>query len=84
MGVLKNVNGVLAVDRKQEHDIADGGDVYVVHSRLDSDVREQIARAIVNSNLGLHEMRPYTLSLEDIVNLSSLALKVTGTSKNRT
>jgi ABC-2 type transport system ATP-binding protein len=66
MAALKAVNGVLAVDKKPDMDIADGGVTYVVHAELDSDVREAIARAIVNAGLGLHEMRPYTLSLEDI------------------
>jgi len=63
---LKVVPGVLAVDKKADMDLAGGGNVYVVHSNIDSDVREEIARAIVKAGLGLHEMRPYTLSLEDI------------------
>jgi len=63
---LKKVNGVLAVDQKMDVDIADGGTAYVVHSRVDADVREAVARAIVQGGFGLHEMRAYTLSLEDI------------------
>lgn len=66
MSMLKRVPGILAVDKKQELDLADGGNVYVVHSAVDSDVREDIAKAIVKGNFGLHEMRPYSLSLEDI------------------
>ncbi|MCX6646138.1 MAG: ATP-binding cassette domain-containing protein [bacterium] len=64
--ILKEVPGVLAVDKKHEMDLAGGGNVYVVHSNIDSDVREEIARAIVRGGFGLHEMRPYSLSLEDI------------------
>jgi ABC-2 type transport system ATP-binding protein len=63
---LKHVPGVLAVDKKHETDLADGGTVYVVHSRLDAEIREDIARSIVNGGYGLHEMKPYSLSLEDI------------------
>jgi len=66
METLKHVPGVLAVDRKHEVDLTGGGVVYVVHSRIDADVREEIARAIVKNGFGLHEMRPYSLSLEDI------------------
>jgi ABC-2 type transport system ATP-binding protein len=63
---LKEVPGVLAVDKKHDMDLAGGGNVYVVHSNVDSDVREEIARAIVRGGFGLHEMRSYSLSLEDI------------------
>jgi ABC-2 type transport system ATP-binding protein len=63
---IKRVHGVLAVDKKAEMDLAGGGHVYVVHSKIDFDVREDIARAIVADGHGLHEMRPYSLSLEDI------------------
>jgi ABC-2 type transport system ATP-binding protein len=63
---LKDVEGVLAVEQKHEMDLADGGRVYVVHSRIEGDIREEIARSIVNSGFGLHEMLPYHLSLEDI------------------
>ncbi len=63
---LKKVPGVLAVDKKTEMSLVGGGHVYVVHSRIDHDVREEIARAIVREGLGLHEMHPYSLSLEDI------------------
>lgn len=63
---LKKIRGVLAVDQKADVDLPDGGNVFVVHSNIDSDVREEIARAIVKGGFGLHEMRPYSLSLEDI------------------
>jgi len=63
---LKHVQGVLAVDRRKEVELADGGAAYVVHSRVDADVREDVAKAIILNGFGLHEMRPYTLSLEDI------------------
>ncbi len=63
---LKKVKGVLAVDKKAEIELADGGNVYVVHSNINADVREDIAKAIVEGGFGLHEMRPYSLSLEDI------------------
>ncbi|HDS30675.1 MAG TPA: ATP-binding cassette domain-containing protein [Firmicutes bacterium] len=63
---IKKTTGVLAVDKKPEMDLAGGGHVYIVHSRIDYDVREEIARVIVMDGHGLHEMRPYSLSLEDI------------------
>jgi ABC-2 type transport system ATP-binding protein len=63
---LKHVPGVLAVDKKHEMDLAGGGAMFVVHSKIDADVREDIARSIVNGGFGLHEMKPYSLSLEDI------------------
>ncbi len=66
VNALKQVEGVLAVDKKQDADLVGAGHVYVVHSRLDFDVREEIARAVVNGGFGLHEMHPYSLSLEDI------------------
>ena len=66
MECLKHIKGVLAVDRKHDASLSDGGDVYLVHSRIDADVREEISRTIVMGGFGLHEMRPYTLSLEDI------------------
>ncbi len=66
MMALKQVPGVLAVEQRQEMDLAGGGHEYVVHSNLDSDVREGVAGAIVQGGFGLHEMRPYSLSLEDI------------------
>jgi len=66
INALKKVPGVLAVDKKAGMELADGGNVYVVHSNIDAEVREDIARAIVHGGHGLHEMRPYTLSLEDI------------------
>jgi len=66
MMALKQVPGVLAVEQKSDMDLADGGKVYIVHSNINSDVREDIAKALVVSGFGLHEMRPYSLSLEDI------------------
>jgi len=66
MECLKRIPGVLAVDRKHEVDLVDGGVSYVVHSQINADIREEIARAIVRDGFGLHEMRPYSLSLEDI------------------
>jgi len=63
---LKKVSGVLVVDQKMDKDIADGGNVFVVHSNIGSDIREDIAKAVVQGGFGLHEMSPYNLSLEDI------------------
>ncbi len=63
---IKKVPGVLVVDKKQEMDLIGGGHVYVIHSKIDYNVREEIARSIVKDGHGLHEMRPYSLSLEDI------------------
>jgi len=41
-------------------------DALVVESKLDADVREQLARTTVERNWGLVELRPLELSLEDV------------------
>jgi len=63
---IKMIPGVLVVDEKLDRDLADGGTVFIVHSNIDGEIREEIARVVVEGGFGLHEMRPYKLSLEDI------------------
>ncbi len=58
---LREIPGVLRV-RREEGD----GALLVVESGGDRDVREEIARRAVAGGWGLLEMRPLTLSLEDI------------------
>lgn len=61
---LKTVQGVLVVESKpsEEEDIHD----YIVHAQLDRDIRELLARCVVDSGYGLMELKAYALSLEDI------------------
>ncbi|MCZ6697255.1 MAG: ATP-binding cassette domain-containing protein [Acidobacteria bacterium] len=58
---LRAIPGVLNVVQEE------GGEgAFVVESAGDRDVREEIARRSVEGGWGLHEMRPLTLSLEEI------------------
>jgi ABC-2 type transport system ATP-binding protein len=57
--VLSGIPGVTAVRREAD-------DALVVESKLDADVREQLARTAVERNWGLVELRPLELSLEDV------------------
>ncbi|HXH28794.1 MAG TPA: ABC transporter ATP-binding protein, partial [Candidatus Polarisedimenticolia bacterium] len=54
------IPGVIGVER----DGAEGG--YVVEMEGERDVREAIAARIVGQGWGLMEMRPLTLSLEEV------------------
>ncbi len=60
-GTIRAIPGVLAVIREGGQDGA-----FVVETEGTRDVREQIAQAAVTHGWGLLEMRPITLSLEDI------------------
>lgn len=61
---LKTVEGVLVVESKP----SDVEDIYnyIVHAQLERDIRELLARCIVDSGYGLMELKSYALSLEDI------------------
>jgi ABC-2 type transport system ATP-binding protein len=61
---LKTVHGVLVVESKpgEDEDIND----YIVHAQLDRDIRELLARCVVDSGYGLMELKAHALSLEDI------------------
>ncbi|UCH32938.1 MAG: ATP-binding cassette domain-containing protein [Armatimonadota bacterium] len=57
--VLAAISGVTGVRREDDS-------TFQVESKLDADVREQVARAAVERNWGLVELRPVELSLEDV------------------
>ncbi|HLQ60476.1 MAG TPA: ABC transporter ATP-binding protein [Candidatus Acidoferrales bacterium] len=59
---LKAVAGVDSLEMKAQSD----GDCRVVVLSHDSDLREELARAVVKARLGLKELRSRTLSLEEI------------------
>lgn len=56
---LTAIAGVTGVRREDDS-------TFVVESKLDADVREQLARIAVERNWGLVELRPVELSLEDV------------------
>jgi len=62
-GVLSRVPGVTRVVESDRRESAVG---YEVDSESGRDVRRELARAVVSSNLGLLELRPMRMSLEDI------------------
>lgn len=63
---LKEIDDVLAVEVAREQDLTQIGKRYVVHAKIDRDLREDIARKLVQDGYGLVLMQPHTLSLEDI------------------
>jgi ABC-2 type transport system ATP-binding protein len=63
---LKSIDGVLAVEKNREQDPTKIGETYVVHAIIGNDIRQDIARKLINDGLGLLLMQPHALSLEDI------------------
>ena len=61
--VLQGVTGVRKVQRADQHQEFSG---YEIEAEENRDIRTDIARAVVNAGLGLLELRPMRLSLEDI------------------
>ena len=61
--VLSGVPGVRSVSVSDRHDAFTG---YEIESEPHRDVRTDIARAVVNGGLGLLELRPMRMSLEEI------------------
>ena len=61
--VLEGVAGVLLVRRVDEHDGLVG---YEVESEAGRDIRRDLSRAVVAAQLGLLELRPHRMSLEEI------------------
>jgi ABC-2 type transport system ATP-binding protein len=62
-GLLSGIAGVSAVKISDRHDEFTG---YEVESEPNRDIRTDIARAVVNGGLGLLELRPMRISLEEI------------------
>jgi ABC-2 type transport system ATP-binding protein len=59
------IDGVLDVALERGGD-EDGEQVYLVTASPGMDVRDDLSRRVVNSNLGLRELRPLEMTLEDI------------------
>jgi ABC-2 type transport system ATP-binding protein len=64
--VTHSLGRVPGVIRVAEADRRDGIVGYEVESGRDSDVRRELARAVVTSGWGLLELRPMRLSLEEV------------------
>jgi ABC-2 type transport system ATP-binding protein len=62
-GVLSQVSGVRAVNVADRHEEFVG---YEIESEPNRDIRTEVARAVVNGGLGLLELRPMRMSLEEI------------------
>ena len=62
-GALERVPGVRSVRLSDRHDEYTG---YEVESEANRDVRTEVAKAVVSAGLGLLELRPMRLSLEEI------------------
>ncbi len=60
---LERVEGVTMIE---ERDVADGRVTYEVHADKENDVRAELARAVVESQWRLIELRSSGLSLEDV------------------
>jgi ABC-2 type transport system ATP-binding protein len=56
----------LGVTKVVSSDMREGAYGYEVESQRGRDVRRELARAIVNAGVGLLELRPMRMSLEDI------------------
>jgi len=61
---LKEVSGVSSVKLDKSH--GDDRAYYHVETESDMDIRKHIAKAVVNNNWGLFEMKSFGMSLEDI------------------
>ncbi|RMD89161.1 MAG: ATP-binding cassette domain-containing protein, partial [Calditrichaeota bacterium] len=61
---LKQINGVTKVEASNGQ--KDGRMMYTIESKLDVDIRKDVARTIVTNGWGLYEMRPQDVSLEEV------------------
>lgn len=61
---LKTVEGVLVVESHpgEIEDVCN----YIIHAQLDRDIRQMLAKSVVDSGFGLLELKTHALSLEDI------------------
>jgi len=65
--VLEQVGGVLQVTSDGDGDGDDAGPgTYTITTRPGTDVREAVARAVVEHGFALRQLRPLDMSLEDI------------------
>ena len=63
---LRSVPRVLSVELDGDGRSSNGLTSFTVQSEVGADIREALARAIVNGGFGLMELRPAHLSLEEI------------------
>lgn len=65
---IKAIPGVLNVFQEDGagQGMVQDGHLFVVESHLGCDIREDLARCVVSNNWGLLEMRPITMTLEDV------------------
>ena len=61
MPALREIQGVQDVHRDSDNPLA-----YLIEARLDGDIRESIAQAIVQKGWGLLELQSVEMSLEEI------------------
>jgi len=64
--IKERMERVAGVDLVEQRDGADGQATFEIHAHKDQDVRSELARAIVESQWKLLELRATALSLEDI------------------
>jgi len=62
----ERIERVSGVNRVEQHEVSDGRATFEVHAGKDQDVRAELARAVVESQWKLLELRTSGLSLEDI------------------
>jgi len=65
---IKAIPGVLNVFQEDGagQGMGQDGYLFVVESHLGHDIREDLARCVVSNDWGLLEMRPITMTLEDV------------------
>ena len=60
------LDGIIGVLEVRVEPSANGEGVYTVISSIGLDLRDELARQVVNRGFGLRELRPLDMSLEDI------------------
>lgn len=63
---LKTVEGVLVVESHPGEDKSDEINNYIIHAQLERDIRQLLAKSVVDAGFGLLELKSHALSLEDI------------------
>lgn len=66
LGLVQGIPGVLEVKEESGDETADGEGVYVVTAAPGQDLRDPLAKAVVDGGYGLRELRSLDMTLEDI------------------
>ncbi len=66
LGLVRGIPGVLEVKEESGDEAADGEGVYVVTAAPGQDLRDPLAKAVVDGGYGLRELRSLDMTLEDI------------------